>query len=373
MPNFWVLKEDRRTKARVGKLKTFSGEVTTPNFMPVATQGSVKALSPDDLKIIGVEMIACNIYHLYLRPGIDIIKNLGGLHKFISWDYPILTDSGGYQIYSLGSLRRVTQEGMFIQSHIDGKYLLFSPQLSIKLQIEANADIIVPLDECLPYPTAYEEAKLAKQRTLTWLKESINVVRNNPQTRSLLFGILQGSVYKDLRREAVAELSELEPDIQGYAIGGLSVGEPKELTFEIINVLSEYIAKDRIRYLMGVGFPEDIVEAVSLGIDLFDCVVPTRHARTGTCYTTTGPLVIRNSEYKKDERPLDENCNCYTCKNFSRAYIRHLINAQEPLAARLTTWHNLHFFINLMKRMQQAILEDKFIEFKEEFFRTYMP
>lgn len=332
--------------------------------MPVGTQATVKCMTPEELKEMEVEIILSNAYHLYLRPGAKIIQKAGGLHRFMHWDRPILTDSGGYQVFSLGALRKVTDEGIKFQSHIDGSYHFFTPEKAIEFQLVLGSDIIMALDECAPYPCEYEIAKEAKDRTTLWAKRC-KEVKYKKHNVSSLFGIIQGNFYKDLRLQSVEELVDL--DFDGYAIGGVSVGEPKELLFEVLEYTLPELPDNKPKYLMGVGFPEDILRAVELGADMFDCVIPTRHARTGEVFTSKGPLTIRNAPYQEDFSPIDPDCECYTCQNYSRAYIRHLIHADEILGARLTTIHNLYFFINLMKKIREAILNDRFLEFKNEF------
>lgn len=339
--------------------------------MPVGTCATIKCMTQEELKSFGVELILSNAYHLYLRPGEKIIQQAGGLHQFMHWDRAILTDSGGYQIFSLGALRKITDEGVKFQSHIDGSYHFFTPELSTEFQLALGADIIMVLDECAPYPCEYDQAKEAKDRTTLWAKrckESMEC-RDDAQKTTSLFGIIQGNFYKELRLQSVKELVDLNLD--GYAIGGVSVGEPNELLFEVLEYTLPELPNDRAKYLMGVGPPEDILKAVELGVDMFDCVMPTRHARTGEVFTYTGPLAIRNAPYAEDFLPIDSECKCYTCQNYSRAYIRHLIHADEILGLRLTTTHNLYFFIDLMKKIRESILQDKFLEFKKEFMRRY--
>lgn len=338
--------------------------------MPVGTQATVKCMTPEELKSIGAEIILGNAYHLYLRPGEKIIQKANGLHQFMHWDRPILTDSGGYQIFSLGALRKITNEGVKFQSHIDGSYHFFTPETSTEFQLTLGSDIIMALDECAPYPCEYDQAKEAKDRTTLWAKRCKEAKDKRPKTKdqqgySSLFGIVQGNFYKDLRLQSIEELVDLALD--GYAVGGVSVGEPKELLFEVLEYALPQLPINKPRYLMGVGSPEDILQAVELGVDMFDCVMPTRHARTGQVFTTKGTLVIRNAPCADDFSPIDSNCDCYTCQNYSRAYIRHLIHADEILGSRLTTIHNLYFYIDLMRKIRESILNDKFLEFKKEF------
>ena len=368
---FELIKEATDCEARVGRITTPHGVINTPVFMPVGTQGTVKTMTPEELEGIGVEIILGNTYHLYLRPGLEVIKGAGGLHSFIHWSKPILTDSGGYQIFSLGALCKVTDEGVRFQSHIDGSYHLLTPQNVIEIQAALGADIIMVLDECPPYPATYDHTLKAKERTTTWAsqcKESLNRLPITDYRLPSLFGIIQGGAYKELRLESVEEIVEV--GFEGYAIGGLSVGEPKEITYEILNYTCPAMPKDKPRYLMGLGPPEDILEAVSLGVDMLDCVMPTRHGRTGSLFTSLGILNIKNAKYSKDFNPPDPNCQCYTCQNFSRAYIRHLMNAGETLGARLNTCHNLYFMIKLMQGIRQSIINDKFLKFKKEFLEA---
>ena len=362
-------------RARRGRLFTPHGVVETPVFMPVGTQGTVKAMTHELLLKIGVEMILGNTYHLYLRPGTEVISEAGGLHRFISWDGPILTDSGGYQVFSLAKGRfgtrrakvKVTDEGVEFRDHLAGDIHLFTPELVIRVQEIFGSDIIMPLDECVEYPVDKSYAKKALERTLKWLDRSLTVKKREDQ---VLFGIIQGAFFEDLRREAV--LRTLERDLFGYAIGGLSVGEPKEVMVEMTDLVCGMLPDDRPRYLMGVGKPEDILEAVSLGVDMFDCVVPTRNARTGTLYTSQGVVNIRQERFKKDFSPLDPECDCYTCKNFSRAYLRHLFVSEEITAYVLNTIHNLRFYMRLMENIRSAIEEGRFQEFKKEFMSKFI-
>ncbi len=365
----------------MGTINTIHGDISTPVFMPVGTQATVKTMTPEELYEIGVDIILSNAYHLFLRPGQEIIKISNGLHSFMHWDKPILTDSGGYQIFSLGRLRKITEEGAKFQSHIDGSYHLFTPESVIEFQTLLGSDIIMPLDECAPYPCGYEEAKIAKDRTTRWAKRNKQTFLTLANTRdagfstinsdncSSLFGIIQGNMYLDLRRESIDELTDIGFD--GYAIGGLSVGEPKEIMYEMLRETTPRLPQNSPRYLMGVGAPEDILEAVESGVDMFDCVMPTRHARTGEVFTSNGPLVIRNAPCAADTTPIDPECGCYVCRNYSRAYIRHLIHVNEILGVRLTTWHNLAFMMNLMKQIRESIWQERFLEFKKEFLARW--
>ena len=361
---FTVLEKDETTRARNGRLQTRHGTIRTPVFMPVGTLGTVKTLSPDELKDLGVEIILSNAYHLYLRPGHKLIAELGGLHRFISWDRPILTDSGGYQVFSLGELCKVTDEGATFQSHLDGSLHFFSPESAIAVQEDLGADIIMAFDECLPYPSTREATRAALDRTTRWARRC---KESHQRSGQILFGIIQGGFYPELRREAAERLIDF--GFEGYALGGLSVGETQPMMLEVVERVVPMLPEDRPRYLMGVGLPEDLLECVIRGIDLFDCVMPTRHARTGWLFTSFGRVVIKNAQYARDESPIDPACECYTCRRFSRAYLRHLFMAQETLALRLNTIHNLHYYLRLMEQIRQAIREGRLLKYREEFYR----
>jgi queuine tRNA-ribosyltransferase len=366
--------QDKKSKARVGRLATAHGEIDTPCFIPVGTQGTVKALSPKELEDSGAQIILANAYHLFLRPGVELIKKAGGLHKFMSWDKPVLTDSGGYQIFSLALLRKVKDEGVEFQSHIDGQKHFFTPEDVIRIQQDFDADIIMPLDECVHYPCAKDNAEVAMQRTISWARRSKALFDEyrvpSTEYRALLFGIVQGATYEDLRKECAERIVEINFD--GYAIGGVSVGEPKNLRYNITSLVASILPQEKPRYLMGVGTPEDIIEAVGTGVDMFDCVVPTRYGRNGTAFTSEGKLIIRNAGYSEDFKPLDALCDCYACRNFSRAYLRHLFNTGEILALRLVSLHNVYFYLRLMQKVREAIRQDRFIEFKKEFLSNYI-
>ena len=362
--SFTVLAKEGETRARCGRLETPHGSIQTPVFMPVGTAGTVKTLSPEELKALGVEIILSNAYHLYLRPGHQLIAELGGLHRFISWDRPILTDSGGYQVFSLAELCKVTEEGATFQSHLDGSLHFFSPEFVIEIQEALGADIIMTLDECLPYPSSREATREALDRTIQWARRSKEAHQRRDQ---ILFGIVQGGFYPELRREATLRLLEL--GFEGYALGGLSVGETPAMLREVVDQVVPLLPEERPRYLMGVGMPEDLLECVIRGIDMFDCVIPTRHARTGWLFTTFGRVVIKNAQYARDESPIDPACDCTTCRHFSRAYLRHLFMAQETLALRLNTIHNLHYYLRLMEQIRQAIREGRLMQYREEFYR----
>lgn len=363
---FKIIHKDKNSNVRLGKLATAHGKIDTPCFMPVGTQGTVKALSPQELEECNAQIILSNAYHLFLRPGREVIKKGGGLHNFMSWAKPILTDSGGYQIFSLALLRKIKDEGVEFQSHIDGTKHFLTPEDVIRIQKDLGSDIMMPLDECVHYPCAKDQAEVAMKRTIDWARRSKTVCDEH---RQLLFGIVQGATYEDLRKECAGQIIEI--DFDGYAIGGVSVGEPRNLRYNIINLVLGFLPQDKPRYLMGVGIPEDIIEAVDLGIDMFDCVVPTRYGRNGTAFTSVGKLTVRNSPFAEDFSPLDPNCDCYTCRKFARAYLRHLFNTDEMLGPRLVSLHNVHFYLELMRKIREMISEDRFIEFKKEFLKNY--
>jgi queuine tRNA-ribosyltransferase len=364
---FKLIHQDKNSHARLGKLTLSCGQIDTPCFMPVGTQGTVKTLSPAELEDAGSQIMLSNAYHLFLRPGMEVIKNAGGLHKFISWERPILTDSGGYQIFSLALLRKVSDKGVEFQSHIDGMRHFLSAEDVIDIQRILGSDIMMPLDECVHYPCSKDQAGLAVERTVDWAKRSKE--RYSLSNKQLLFGIVQGATYEDLRKECAKRIIEIGFD--GYAIGGVSVGEPKNLSQDITGFTAKFLPQDKPRYIMGVGLPEDIVEAVDLGMDMFDCVVPTRYGRNGTAFTSAGKLTVRNSPYADDPGPLDKKCPCYTCRNFSRAYLRHLFNSEEILGLRLVSLHNVNFYLNLMRQIRDAIKNNKFSEFKEDLLSSY--
>jgi len=359
-------KKDTQTNARAGFLETPHGLVKTPVFMPVGTQATVKTITPDELKSIGAQIILGNTYHLYLRPGHNLVAEAGGLHGFMNWDRPILTDSGGFQVFSLADLRKMSDDGVTFKSHIDGSSHFFSPEKVMEIEMALGADIAMAFDECAPYPCDYERTKKALDRTTRWAARC-REVHNHP--RQALFGIIQGGTFKELRTQSAREITAL--DFPGYGIGGLSVGEPKPLMYEILDHTVPLIPENKPRYLMGVGSPDCLVEGVARGIDMFDCVLPTRIARNGTVFIPEGKLVIRNADYARDFSPIDSNCSCYTCRNFTRAYIRHLIKANEVLGIRLTTIHNLHHLVDLMTKMRSAILANRFDEFRKQFWARY--
>ncbi|TAL24522.1 MAG: tRNA guanosine(34) transglycosylase Tgt [Nitrospirae bacterium] len=352
--------------ARSGIITTNRGEINTPAFMPVGTQATVKAMSPDEMKEIGAEIILCNTYHLYLRPGHEIIKNLGGLHKFMNWERPILTDSGGFQVFSLSALRTIGADGVQFRSHLDGSMHFIGPEKAMEIQSALGSDICMAFDECTPYPASYEYAVKSLELTTKWARRCKEAVscQLSANSSQALFGIIQGGVYKDLRKRSLEELGEIGFD--GYAAGGLSVGEPKEEMYEIINFIAPLMPDDKPRYLMGVGDPNDMLAAVEAGFDMFDCVMPTRNARNGTLFTSAGRISIKRTEYKADNSPLDENCGCYTCRNFSRAYLRHLFMSKEILSMRLNTLHNLYFYLDFFKKMRDAIKRKNLGDFKKK-------
>ncbi|MBE3592458.1 MAG: tRNA guanosine(34) transglycosylase Tgt [Thermoanaerobacter sp.] len=364
---YHLIKKDSKTKARVGILETPHGIIETPVFMPVGTQATVKSMTPEELKEIGATIILSNTYHLYLRPGHKIIEKAGGLHKFMNWDRAILTDSGGFQVFSLNSLRKITEDGVEFRSHIDGSRHFFTPEKVIEIQNALGSDIMMSFDECAPYPADYDYVKKSMELTIKWAERGKRAHKNTE--KQALFGIVQGGTYEDLRKECARILVDM--DFPGYSIGGLSVGEPKNVMYEIIDLTTEYLPEDKPRYLMGVGSPDDLIEGVIRGVDMFDCVLPTRIARNGTVFTSKGKLIVRDAPYAEDFSPLDEECDCYTCRNYSRAYIRHLFKANEILAARLATLHNLYFLIKLMGKIREAIRQDRLLEFKKSFLKKY--
>jgi queuine tRNA-ribosyltransferase len=359
---FQRIAKDPGCEARVGTIGTPHGEVRTPSFMPVGTQGTVKGLTPEQVRGLGADIILGNTYHLYLRPGHRLIASLGGLHRFMNWPGPILTDSGGFQIFSLGALRRITEEGATFQSHIDGSSHFLTPEKAVEIQEALGSDIMMCLDECIAYPATREEVERALARTARWA-ERCKKSHNHPE--QALFGIIQGGVYPDLRRRGAEEITAIGFD--GYAIGGLSVGEPKELMLESLAATAPLLPEKCPRYLMGVGTPEDLVEAVFHGIDMFDCVMPTRSARNGLLFTNGEKVVIKNARYREDGSPLDSECDCYTCQNYSRAYLRHLHVSGEILAMVLNTIHNLRYYLRLMERIREAIGEGRYPEFRDRF------
>lgn len=362
MLKFEVLKTDGH--ARLGRMTLNHGVVETPIFMPVGTYGAVKAMSPYDLQQANSQIILGNTFHLWLRPGMDVINKFGGLHKFNGWDKPILTDSGGFQVFSLGKLRKIKEEGVYFQNPIDGSKLFLSPEKSMEIQTVLNSDIAMIFDECTPYPADYQTARESMEMSLRWAERSRSAF-NQYQNPNALFGIVQGGMYADLRQRSLSELMKIGFD--GIAIGGLSVGEPKEEMNRMLDEIKDMLPADKPHYLMGVGTPEDLVYGVSKGIDMFDCVMPTRNARNGWLFTRFGDVKIKNAKYKDDTRPLDESCSCYTCQNFSRAYLHHLFKIGEILGSHLNTVHNIHYYLELMQEIRQAIADGKFSEFQVQF------
>ena len=362
-----LIKTCKQSGARLGVLHTPHGDIETPIFMPVGTQATVKSMTPEELKEIGSQIILSNTYHLYLRPGHELVKKAGGLHEFMHWNKPILTDSGGFQVFSLGPLRKISEEGVEFRSHLDGSKHFLTPEKAMEIQNALGSDIMMAFDECAPYPASREYVKNSLERTTRWL-ERCKEAHKNPEKQAL-FGIIQGGMYKDLREQSAKEITAI--DLPGYAIGGLSVGEPKPMMYDILEHTTPFMPVDKPRYLMGVGSPDDLIEGVIRGVDMFDCVLPTRIARNGTAMTSQGKVVVRNATYAEDFTPLDPECDCYTCRNYTKAYIRHLIKTNEMLGARLITTHNLHFLLKLMENIRQAIREDRLLDFREEFFTKY--
>lgn len=367
MLEYKLIKKSKDTKARVGEIKTNHGIIKTPVFMPVGTRATVKTMTPEEVKDLGAQIILSNTYHLFLRPGPEIIEKAGGLHKFMNWHGPILTDSGGFQVFSLSANRKITEEGVTFRSHIDGSKQFLSPEISIDVQNSLGSDIIMAFDECAPYPATYEYIEHSMTRTTRWAKRCKDHHKNTDN--QALFGIVQGGMYKDLRKKSAEDLVAM--DFPGYAVGGLSVGEPKDIMVDILDYTTDFLPENKPRYLMGVGTPDYLFEAVEHGIDMADCVLPTRIARNGTAMTSVGRVIVKNGKYKEDFTSLDERCDCYTCKNYTKAYIRHLFNVNEILAYRLLSIHNIYFLTNLMENIRNSILEDRFLEFKKEFYESY--
>lgn len=366
MFDYNIVEKSSQSRGRIGTFTTPHGVIETPVFMPVGTLGTVKTMTPEEVKDIGAQIILSNTYHLYLRPGSDIVEKAGGLHTFMNWGKPILTDSGGYQVFSLNDLRNISEEGVTFKSHLDGSKHFISPEKSIEIQNQLGADIIMAFDECTPYPSTYQYAKESYQRTIRWAKRCKGAHKREDQA---LFGIVQGGMYTELRRDCIKEL--LEIDFPGYAMGGLSVGEPKDEMYTVLEEGIPHLPENKPRYLMGVGSPDALIEGVIRGVDMFDCVLPTRIARNGTAMTSRGRIVIKNAQFADDFSSLDENCSCYTCSNYSKAYLRHLFKGEEILGLRLITVHNLHFLINLMEEIKNAIRENSLLEFRDRFFDRY--
>ncbi|MGD2028718.1 MAG: tRNA guanosine(34) transglycosylase Tgt [Desulfobacterales bacterium] len=375
MSNFKIVATSDTTRARAGVLQTGHGEIKTPVFMPVGTLGTVKSLSPQELMECRTQIILGNTYHLYLRPGCDVIRRFSGLHAFMGWDRPILTDSGGFQVFSLAKLGKITDQGALFQSHIDGSSHLLTPEKSVEIQLCLGSDIIMCLDHCIKYPANREHTREALDRTSQWAKRCKNALQtgigsSNPNVSKppSLFGIVQGGMFKDLRKHSAENLTEI--NFSGYAIGGLSVGEPKHIMFEISDYTLAKLPDDKPKYIMGTGTPEDLIELVALGADMFDCVIPTRNARNGQMFTKKGAINICNARFKYDTQPIEPGCNCYTCQNYSRAYLRHLYMAKELLAYRLNTIHNIYFYMKLMEHIRTAICRNQFDEFRKAFYES---
>ena len=366
MFSFEVIAQSSDSRARAGIFQTTRGNVETPIFMPVGTLGSVKSVSPEELIEIGAQIILGNTYHLYLRPGCDIISRFNGLHRFMNWNKPILTDSGGFQVFSLAKLAKISNDGVTFQSHIDGSKHLLSPEKVMDIQACLGTDIMMCLDQCIQYPASREQCRAALEITTQWARRCQHSWQSMYNGTNALFGIVQGGMFTELRRQSAEELTDI--DFSGYAIGGLSVGEPVEIMLEMADFTLPKLPPVKPRYIMGVGTPENLVELVALGADMFDCVLPTRNARNGQMFTDSGVLNISNSRYKDDTDPLDPECSCYTCRNYSRAYLRHLYLARELLAYRLNTIHNIHFYISFIKRMRKAIVADEFEAFRQDFY-----
>ena len=366
--NFKIEHRDASSRARRGKITTSHGDVITPVFMPVGTRGVVKTISNRELADCGVEMLISNAYHLYLRPGEGTIRKAGGLHAFMGWEHAITTDSGGYQVFSLSELRKIREEGVEFRSHIDGTRHFFTPESVIDFQLAIGSDIIMPLDECVHYPAARDYVEDSVDLTLKWAKRSKDRF-SRQEGPAALFGIVQGSTYRDLRKKCAEELSSLGMD--GYALGGIGVGEPTELIDEITEYTASLLPDDKVRYLMGVGTPSDVLEAISRGVDMFDCVVPTRNGRNGQAFTFSGELQLRNAPFREDFSPIDPRCGCFTCQNYTRGYIRHLLNTGEMLGMKLISLHNIRFYVDLIRLSREAIREDRFSGFKEQFLKEY--
>lgn len=361
-----LLKKEKDTMARLGSLETNHGTFETPMFMPVGTLANVKTLVPEELKELGSGIILSNTYHLWLRPGEDVVEKAGGLHKFMNWDGPILTDSGGFQVFSLAKAKDIIEEGVSFKSHLDGRKLFLTPELSIQIQNKLDSDIAMSFDECPPFPVTYDYMKDSVERTLRWAKRGLDIHNNENQS---LFGIVQGGEFEDLRKYSA--LKTVEMNFDGYSIGGTSVGEDKETMYKMVEYATPYLPEDKVRYLMGVGDPIDIIEGVIRGIDIFDCVLPTRLARHANAFTREGRINLKNLKFKEDFTSVDPECDCYTCKNYTKAYIRHLITSNEMLGGRLLSIHNLRFLIKLTEELREAIKEDKLFEYREKFIKKY--
>lgn len=361
------IKTCKQTGARLGIVHTPHGSFETPAFMPVGTMATVKTMSPEELKDIGAGIILSNTYHLWLRPGHEIIREAGGLHKFMNWDRPILTDSGGFQVFSLSDMRKIEEEGVHFRHHLNGSKLFLSPEKAMDIQNALGSDIMMAFDECPPFPATYEYMKASVERTSRWAERCLSA-HQRPNDQGL-FGIIQGGEFEELRKQSAKDLTSL--DFPGYAIGGLSVGEPKDIMNRVLEFTTPLLPADKPRYLMGVGSPDSLIDGAIRGVDMFDCVLPTRIARNGTLMTSNGRVVIKNAKYERDFGPIDENCECHTCKNYSRAYVRHLIKCNETFGLRLASYHNLYFLLNLMEQVRDAIRNDRLGDFREEFFEQY--
>jgi queuine tRNA-ribosyltransferase len=370
---FQLIAQDSQTQARRGKIITDHGQIETPIFMPVGTAGTVKGMTQQQLEELGAQIILGNTYHLYLRPGHELIHQLGGLHRFISWKHPLLTDSGGFQVFSQSDLRNITEEGVAFRSHLDGSSHFLSPESSLEIQMQLGADIIMAFDECTPYPSDFLVARDSMERTLRWASRSKSAFQQRQgryhSHSQWLFGIGQGGIHPPLRRECADRLIDI--DFPGYAIGGLSVGEPKSLMMEMVECSTGRLPQDKPRYLMGVGTPLDLLDAIALGVDMFDCVLPTRNGRNGWLYTRTGHIVIKNAQYARDPNPIDEECQCLVCRHYSRAYLRHLFHANEILACVLNTYHNLYFYLDMVREIRDAIPSRKFLDYANRFKSKY--
>ncbi len=362
-----LIKKEKHTGARLGELITPHGTFPTPMFMPVGTLATVKTLAPEELKEMGASVILSNTYHLWLRPGEDIVREAGGLHEFMNWDQGILTDSGGFQVWSLSDMRQIEEEGVHFRNHLNGSKLFLSPEKAIDIQNQLGADMIMSFDECAPFYASHDYVKASVERTTRWAERGLKA-HAYPEKQGL-FGIIQGAGYPDLRKLSAEALVQM--DFPGYSIGGLSVGETKEEMNQVLEYTTPWIPENKPRYLMGVGTPDSFIDSVIRGVDMFDCVLPTRIARNGTCMTSTGRLVVKNAAYARDFRPIDENCSCYTCRNYSRAYIRHLLKANETFGIRLTSYHNVYFLLDVMRQIREAIQEDRLLDFREAFFEQY--
>ena len=361
-----LIKKEKNTGARLGKIHTNYGTFDTPMFMPVGTQATVKTMSPEELKANNAGIILANTYHLWLRPGEDIVNHAGGLHKFMNWDGPILTDSGGFQVFSLAKPKDITEEGVKFKNFLNGDNLILTPEKSIEIQNKLDSDIAMSFDECIGWPAEYDYVKQSVERTLRWAKRGKDVFNNERQS---LFGIVQCGEYPDLRKHCAEELAKM--DFDGYSVGGTSVGEDKPTMYKMVKMATDYMPEDKVRYLMGVGDPIDLVENVIRGIDIFDCVSPTRLARHGHAYTRYGKINIKNAKYKEDFTPIDPTCDCYACKNYTKAYVKHLINCEETFGARLLSIHNTRYLIHLAEELREAIKEDRLLEYREQFIKDY--